>query len=216
MKSKIHHYKGDNIVVEYDKERCIHAAECVKTLSSVFDPNKRPWIQPEHAESAQIKEVVHHCPTGALKYRDTDEEEKPEPHNAIIISPDGPVYLRGKIEVRDAEGQTLLKDTRLALCRCGESHNKPLCDNSHKDIAFEAPAAFNVEKLQPSGDTTPDDTLIVKLMKNGPALIEGSYNVYSIAGQPAESSKNIALCRCGSSSSKPFCDGAHKDIGFKS
>ncbi|NIS07841.1 MAG: CDGSH iron-sulfur domain-containing protein, partial [Candidatus Dadabacteria bacterium] len=37
-----------------------------------------------------------------------------------------------------------------------------------------------------------------------------------ISGQPAESSKNIALCRCGSSVSKPFCDGTHKDIGFKS
>lgn len=216
MKTNIHHYKAEGLTVEYDQERCIHAAECVKSLPSVFDPNKRPWIQPEHAETAQIKEVIHHCPTGALKYTETDAEEKPEPHNAIIISPDGPVYLRGDIEVRNAEGQTLLKDTRLALCRCGKSQNKPLCDNSHKDTAFEAPAAFDVEKLQPTDDTSLDGPLIIKLMKNGPALVEGSYKVYSISGQPAESSKNIALCRCGSSVSKPFCDGTHKDVGFKS
>lgn len=33
---------------------------------------------------------------------------------------------------------TLLEDTRVALCRCGASENKPLCDNSHVDVDFEA------------------------------------------------------------------------------
>ncbi|MCW9707071.1 CDGSH iron-sulfur domain-containing protein [Fodinibius salsisoli] len=215
MKSKIRHYEAADITVEYDQERCIHAAECVKSLPSVFNPDKRPWIQPENAERAQIQEVVRHCPTGALKFQDTDHDEQPEPQNAVIISPDGPVYLRGDIEVQNASGETLLKDTRLALCRCGESQNKPLCDNSHQDISFDAPAAFDIEKLKPVDGEEHKGALVIKLMKNGPALVEGSYQVYSIAGQPARSSKNIALCRCGGSTSKPFCDGTHKDIDFK-
>lgn len=216
MKIDIHSYETEDITVEYDKERCIHAAECVKSLASVFDTNKRPWIQPENATADQIKEVVQCCPTGALKYRDTEPEEQPGPKNAIIISPDGPVYLRGDIEIRNAEGETILKDTRMALCRCGQSQNKPLCDNSHRDIDFKAPAAFDVKKLELATEGSEDESkLIVKLMKNGPALIEGNYQMYSIAAQPAASSKNIALCRCGGSGTKPFCDGTHKKIDFK-
>lgn len=217
MKLDIYSYQTDDITVEYDQERCIHAAECVKNLPSVFDPDKRPWIQPEHAAPDQIKKVVHNCPTGALKYRDTDPLEEPEPRNAIIISPDGPLFLRGEVEVRNAEGETVLKDTRLALCRCGESQNKPLCDNSHREIAFEAPASFDKNKLKPSDAEQEGDNkkLVVKLMKNGPALIEGAYQVYSIAGQPVSGTRNIALCRCGGSSEKPFCDGTHKEAGFE-
>ncbi|WP_372638064.1 CDGSH iron-sulfur domain-containing protein [Fodinibius sp.] len=217
MKLDIYSYQADDITVEYDQERCIHAAECVKNLPSVFDPDKRPWIQPEHASPGQIKKVVHSCPTGALKYRDTEPLEEPETRNAIIISPDGPVFLRGDIEVHNAEGKIILKDTRLALCRCGESRNKPLCDNSHRDIGFEAPASFDKNKLRPSDTPGEEDQskLVVKLMKNGPALIEGTYRVYSMAAQPVAGTRNIALCRCGSSSGKPFCDGTHKEVGFE-
>lgn len=220
MKIDIHNYEADDITVEYDRERCIHAAECVKNLSSVFDPGKRPWIQPGNASPDQIKKVVQSCPSGALKYRDNEPQEQPEPQNAIIISPNGPVYLRGDVKVCDAAGETMVKDTRLALCRCGQSQNKPLCDNSHRDTAFEAPAAFDSDKLETSpGENNKEEDihgpLVVKLMKNGPALIEGAYQVYSIAGQPAKSSKNIALCRCGQSSEKPFCDGTHKKVGFQ-
>jgi CDGSH-type Zn-finger protein len=32
-----------------------------------------------------------------------------------------------------------IEDTRLALCRCGQSHNKPFCDNTHRDVGFEDP-----------------------------------------------------------------------------
>ncbi|HLR26446.1 MAG TPA: CDGSH iron-sulfur domain-containing protein [Fodinibius sp.] len=215
MKSNIHIYKTDAVTVEYDQERCIHAAECVKSLPSVFDTQKRPWIQPDNAKAKQIKQAIQHCPTGALKYKDAGSDEQAEARNAIIISPDGPVYLRGDIEVRNAEGRTLLKDTRLALCRCGKSKNKPLCDNSHRNAEFNAPAAFDAKKLQHAAEDTQGGPLIIKLMKNGPALISGSYQMYSVAGQPAKSSKNMALCRCGGSSGKPFCDGTHKKIGFK-
>ncbi|PSQ96202.1 MAG: CDGSH iron-sulfur domain-containing protein [Bacteroidetes bacterium SW_7_64_58] len=37
----------------------------------------------------------------------------------------------------DGDGDTLLTDTRMALCRCGRSGNKPLCDGSHAEIGFE-------------------------------------------------------------------------------
>lgn len=215
MEKKIHTYKSEDITIEFDSKRCLHSAECVNRLRSVFDPDEKPWVQPENASAEEIQEVVHQCPTGALQYNG-NSEEKPSRQNTITIVPDGPLYLRGDIEIQNAEGETLLEDTRVALCRCGESNNKPLCDNSHEDIAFTAPAAFDKAKLKPtnSGDRS-QGKLIVKLMNNGPILLEGSYCVYSIAQEATSSTKNVAMCRCGKSASKPFCDGTHKEVGFE-
>ncbi len=52
---------------------------------------------------------------------------------------------------------------------------------------------------------------------NGPYLIEGAVDVYDTAGNkiPTEDRPRIALCRCGASSNKPFCDGTHSKIGFQ-
>lgn len=216
MKKKIHTYESDDITVEFDSKRCLHSAECVKGLPSVFNPDEKPWVQPDQASVGEIKEAVHHCPTGALKYKAKDSEEKPSRENTITIIPDGPLYLRGDIEIQNAEGEILLEDTRVAVCRCGSSKNKPLCDNSHKDIEFKAPASFNETKLRPTKGGDPSKKkLVLKLMDNGPILLEGTYRVHSIANEAANSSKNVAMCRCGQSGTKPFCDGTHKEVGFE-
>src|SRR6266568_333102 len=52
---------------------------------------------------------------------------------------------------------------------------------------------------------------------NGPYLIEGPVDVYDTAGNKiaTDDRPRIALCRCGASSNKPFCDGTHSKIGFQ-
>ena len=51
--------------------------------------------------------------------------------------------------------------------------------------------------------------------RNGPYLVRGSFRLIDQAGDPIERrGGTIALCRCGRSGSKPFCDGTHKVIGF--
>lgn len=59
------------------------------------------------------------------------------------------------------------------------------------------------------------DELMIKVRENGPYLVRGTFtltdadgNVYSVEGP------NVALCRCGGSQTKPFCDGSHKMNGF--
>lgn len=216
MEKKIHSYQSEELTIEFDSKRCLHSGECVKNLPSVFNPQKKPWIQPEEVSVDQIRSIVHNCPTGALHYSGSEAEEKPSRINSITISPDGPLYLRGDIEIQNADGDTLLEDTRVALCRCGASENKPLCDNSHTEIEFKAPAAFEEDKLRPTDKGKEESrNLIVKLMENGPMLLEGQYEVYSLATQRINSTKNVAMCRCGQSESKPFCDGTHKDVGFE-
>ncbi len=72
MKNKPHTYEGAKISVTFDLQRCIHAAECVKGLPEVFDPNRKPWVDPNAAEPERLLEVVSRCPSGALKARSVD------------------------------------------------------------------------------------------------------------------------------------------------
>lgn len=120
----------------------------------------------------------------------------------------------GDIEVQDHQGNVVLNDTRFAFCRCGASGNKPACDNSHQNIDFEADTNADKSKLpNPSGDNS--RKLIIKLMENGPAILEGTYTMESDSMEATTSDKGVALCRCGASGTKPFCDGSHKSAGFK-
>jgi len=57
----------------------------------------------------------------------------------------------------------------------------------------------------------------IRATPNGPYLVEGGIELYDTAGTkvPTEGRAKIALCRCGASSNKPFCDGTHSRIGFQ-
>ena len=132
------HYKSDQIEVTYDPKLCIHAAECVKGLPKVFNPNSKPWVDPNNASSDEVAAVIERCPTGALKYKRLDggkKETNPAETNIKIVS-NGPLYLSGKIKITDTNGENFTEETRVALCRCGQSKNKPFCDNTHKEIDF--------------------------------------------------------------------------------
>lgn len=51
---------------------------------------------------------------------------------------------------------------------------------------------------------------------DGPLLVRGAYRILDSNGEPIEQTRRtIALCRCGKSSLKPWCDGTHKVTGFK-
>jgi CDGSH-type Zn-finger protein len=49
---------------------------------------------------------------------------------------------------------------------------------------------------------------------NGPYLIQGNVTLLDAEGNRFEASDAIALCRCGHSSTKPFCDGTHERVDF--
>jgi CDGSH-type Zn-finger protein len=59
--------------------------------------------------------------------------------------------------------------------------------------------------------------LRITVNENGPYVVEtgGSYSVTRAAGNEEREQEKIALCRCGHSANKPFCDGTHKGIGFE-
>ncbi len=59
--------------------------------------------------------------------------------------------------------------------------------------------------------------VVIQTAKNGPLLVSGTVQVVNAEGQPiaVQPGPRVALCRCGHSAKKPFCDGSHKTSGFQ-
>jgi CDGSH-type Zn-finger protein/uncharacterized Fe-S cluster protein YjdI len=207
-------YKGPGVSVQFNASRCIHAAECVHGLPTVFDPQARPWIQPGKATSDEVVAVVARCPTGALQatYEDGRAAETVSPRNELHIVADGPHHLRGDIEVRDDSGRVWARETRMALCRCGASGNKPYCDNSHVGSGFKDEGTCTPGEVVPLA-TGP---LTLTLCTDGPVQCDGPVAIFDVFGEQATTVQQTWLCRCGASKNKPYCDGSHQAIGFRS
>jgi len=216
MADKLRTYSSDEIDVTWSQKRCIHAGECVRGLPAVFDVEKRPWIQPDQADGDTVAEVVERCPTGALHYtrKDGGPGEPTPDANHVTIDADGPLYVRGDLTLEMPGDEDALKDTRIALCRCGASKNKPFCDNSHKDedVAFKDDGNPAVSQLGPEAAQTP---LAINPATNGPYLLRGQFEIVTALGTVSYRGESAALCRCGASDNKPFCDGTHTKIGFE-
>jgi CDGSH-type Zn-finger protein len=55
----------------------------------------------------------------------------------------------------------------------------------------------------------------ITIIENGPALIQGKFRLKKPTGELIPTSEQVALCRCGVSKNKPFCDGSHHGSGFR-
>lgn len=66
-------YVGDGVSVLWFAERCIHSGNCARSLRQVFDPRRRPWIEPRAATADAIVATIERCPSGALQYRRHEE-----------------------------------------------------------------------------------------------------------------------------------------------
>ena len=145
-------------------------------------------------------------------YEDGSAAEVLLARNELRIVADGPNHLRGDVEIRDDSGKVLARETRVALCRCGASRNKPYCDNSHVGNGFMD------EGTCTSGEIVPVATgpLTLTLRTDGPVQCDGPVAIFDIFGEQVATVQQAWLCRCGASRNKPYCDGSHKAIGFRS
>lgn len=131
-------YAGDAIEVRWEPRLCIHVRNCVGRLPQVFVPEARPWVVVDAADADAVAAAIESCPTGALHYRRLDggREEHPPAETTVEPRPNGPLFVRGSVRIVDPNGHPIREDTRVALCRCGASKNKPFCDGSHLLIGF--------------------------------------------------------------------------------
>ena len=63
-------HQGSKIIIRWDIKKCAHAGMCVRTLPTVFDVKKRPWVNPDGASVDEIKKAIAKCPSGALSYEE--------------------------------------------------------------------------------------------------------------------------------------------------
>lgn len=214
-KRQFYDYEGELVVIRYEPRRCIHAEECVKGLPGVFERDRRPWIDPNQATVQEVVDAVARCPTGALRVERRDggpPEPSPERNTAHVL-PDGPVYLEGQLELHLSDG-TERSESRVALCRCGDSQNKPFCDNSHLDAGFTDDAVLGVARMAPAAQDR-SDPLQLSTAPNGPVRFQGPLEIVGGDGIQAQRGDKGFLCRCGASENTPYCDGSHAAAGFE-
>jgi CDGSH-type Zn-finger protein/uncharacterized Fe-S cluster protein YjdI len=212
--NRVREYQGKEITILYDPGRCIHGEKCIHGAPRVFDKHGRPWVNADGDSAPAIAAVIRECPTGALhdQARDASLAELPDAVNTVTTQPDGPLVLSGDITVVMGAAEPL-RDTCVALCRCGASATKPLCDGSHTQAGFSDPGLAG-----PRPESRQDETsgeLRVEPQANGPLYLQGKVKVLNARGDAIFEGHEAWLCRCGSSADKPFCGGSHARVGFK-
>jgi len=212
---KVFSYPGKKMDVTWDGRLCIHVGECTRASGELFVGGRNPWCQPDLAEDEEVAEVVARCPTGALSItrKDGGEVAATVDSNTIVVSNNGPLYARGALDIDGAAGDMPGVRSRAALCRCGKSENKPFCDNSHEEAEFRDRGAIGESG---PGSEADGGSLSIKKAPNGPLLISGDVTLFTGSGREAWRGSKTALCRCGESKNKPFCDGSHRESGWKS
>jgi CDGSH-type Zn-finger protein/uncharacterized Fe-S cluster protein YjdI len=208
-------YPGNEANVTWNGKLCIHIGECGRAKGDLFIGGRKPWCQPDSSSREEIEEVVLRCPTGALtfEFADGSVTEQTDAENTVTVSYNGPLFCRGDLAIEDAPDAAPGLKFRAALCRCGQSKNKPFCDNSHEEAGFRDFGAI--------GETGPGFSgqggeLAITPAKDGPLIVSGKVTLQSGSGRKAWRGEQAFLCRCGASKNKPFCDGSHKKVGFTS
>lgn len=210
--SDIQRYAGKDITIIFERKRCIHSANCVNGLPGVFMADRSgPWIEPNAASAEEIAALIGTCPSGALRYARSDgggEEPRPAA-NVMRVLPDGPLQLHADFCINNRRDASY----RATLCRCGASKNKPYCDNSHLETGFNDPGIGSAIDPESPGRR---GALNLTPLTNGPLLVVGPLTIIDARGAIIYRQGDTALCRCGHSGNKPFCDGSHNRVGFQS
>ncbi len=200
------------ITLRFDASRCIHSRHCVLGAPGVFLANVQgPWLHPETVSVERCSEIAHACPSGAITYErhDGGPQEAPPAVNVLTVRENGPYAVHAQVDLAGQEAMF-----RATLCRCGKSANKPFCDNSHRAAGFTAtgePATVDSDPLDARGGA-----LVITPLVDGPLQVTGNLEICSGTGRTVNRIENARLCRCGASGSKPFCDGSHVRVGFRS
>jgi len=210
--SRIHRYEGEDVVVEFELGRCIHPGDCSRDLPDVFNTKRKGrWVHPDGAPAADVARICANCPTGALRCINKSTAEvmdAPPQCNSIQVMADGPLYVYAHMTVNGKPES----GHRAAFCRCGASRLMPYCDNSHREIDF-SDAGKVLVPLPSKADR--NGVLSISVTPNGPLKIDGPFTLLDAAGNAVCVSSGAAMCRCGASHMKPYCDGSHIAIGFQ-
>lgn len=209
MSDDVETVPGKDLTIHFEGKRCIHARQCVVGLPGVFVANAPgAWIHPDAASAENLAAVARNCPSGAIRYQRHDgaPDEAAPPVNVMRVRENGPLAFHGELEI---DGK---KELRATLCRCGQSKNKPYCDGSHGAAGFAATGEVPVSGTDPLESR--NGALSISVRPAGPLLVTGNLEICTGNGALSNRVTKTALCRCGGSANKPYCDGTHRTNGF--
>jgi CDGSH-type Zn-finger protein/truncated hemoglobin YjbI len=143
-------YVGQQVTILDNRGICQHSGFCTDRLSTVFKAGGEPFVHPSGGRMDEIIRAVRDCPSGALGYAidgvearaEIDHHDCREP--MIEVTKDGPYRITGAIELHEASGDPVPRAEgasleHYALCRCGQSQNKPFCSGMHWYVDFHDP-----------------------------------------------------------------------------
>ncbi|MBV9056668.1 MAG: CDGSH iron-sulfur domain-containing protein [Candidatus Eremiobacteraeota bacterium] len=129
---RVDRYEGAAITVLDNRGTCCHYGNCTDHLPEVFHNKGEPFVTPDGADADKIIDIVRACPSGALGYVRDGTRYAGETRDAeIFVSHNASYYVRGGIDLEGAPMNAGALSEHYALCRCGQSKNKPFCDGSH-------------------------------------------------------------------------------------
>lgn len=207
--------RGEVGTIYFTARRCIHSRHCVLEEPEVFEANREgEWIFPDKASAERLSRVARNCVSGAIRFerRDGGEKESAPLVNLVRMRENGPLALNADVALVGADGAAR-QELRLSLCRCGQSKNKPFCDQSHLAAGFAA-SGEAVTRPSPQLEWRAGP-LVVTPLRNGPLDVRGAAEIITGTGRTVDRSMAVRLCRCGQSRDKPFCDGSHRAAGFE-
>src|SRR5690348_13262654 len=143
-------YDGQQLTIYDNRGICQHSGLCTDRLANVFRTAAEPFVAASGARMDEIIRAVRDCPSGALSYAIDGTEARGQAdwggtrEPAIEVTRDGPYRITGGISLAGADGapEPRAEGASLehyALCRCGQSQNKPFCSGMHWYVGFRDP-----------------------------------------------------------------------------
>ena len=144
-------YPGQQVTIFDNRGSCQHSGLCTDRLAAVFRTGAEPFVAPSGGRLDEIIRAVRDCPSGALSYALDDAEARAQVDwdgtrpPAIEVTGDGPYRITGQIALAGPAGEPEPQGAgasreHYALCRCGQSRNKPFCSGMHWYVGFRDPA----------------------------------------------------------------------------
>jgi len=131
--------------------------------------------------------------------------------NEALVTNAGPLQVTGNITLVQEDG-TVIYANHMSLCRCGRSDTKPVCAGKHLEAEFLH--SGKICEVSDIAGSQRASKITISCIKDGPITFRGRLRLHNQFGQDCVKMRG-SLCRCGHSASKPFCDGSHSRVGFK-
>ena len=205
---------GETVQITFNGKLCIHSRFCVTGAPKVFLANvKGPWIHPDAMDAEELMAVARECPSGAIQYRLAAATAGARSWRRRSIS--SPCARRGPMAFAAISASTASLSAIVRRC-AGAAHRRTSPSaTAHTTRSLSPPRANRRRATRPT--CSPRATGRSKSRHSSTArLVRGNLEIISGTGRVVARQQAARLCRCGHSNTKPFCDGTHAKIGFRS